>query len=37
MDKFGEKPMKKWQFEKNTWYGWLTNHTPKPIKNDGWF
>ena len=25
--------MKKRSFPKNTWYDWLMNYTPKPIKN----
>ena len=36
IDKFEKKKkgmMKKRSFPKNTWYDWLMNYVPKPIKN----
>ena len=32
MDKFEEKEMKKIRPIKNTWYNWLINYVPEPIK-----
>ena len=32
MDKFGQKEMKKIMPIKNTWYDWLINYIPEPIR-----
>ena len=32
MDKFEQKEMKKIRLIKNTWYDWLVNYVPEPIK-----
>ena len=32
MDRFEEEEMKKTRPIKNTWYDWLINYIPKPIK-----
>ena len=32
MDKFEQKEMKKIRPIKNSWYDWLINYIPKPIK-----
>ena len=38
MDKFEEKEIKKIRPMKNTWYDWLINYIPEPIrKNVGGF
>ena len=33
MDKFEQKEIKKIRPIKNTWYDWLINYIPEPIKN----
>ena len=33
MDKFEQKEIKKIRPLKNTWYDWLINYIPEPIKN----
>ena len=33
MGKFEQKEMKKLRHTKNTWYDWLTNDIPDPIRN----
>ena len=35
MDKFEEKEIMKMPFAKITWYDWLINYIPEPIKNSG--
>ena len=32
MDKFEQKQMKKIRPTKNTWYNWLINYIPEPIR-----
>ena len=32
LDKFEEKEIKKEKPTKNTWYDWLSNYIPKPIR-----
>ena len=32
MDKFEQKEMKKIRLIKNTWYDWLVNYIPEPIR-----
>ena len=32
MDRFEQKELKKKRSIKNTWYDWLINYTPNPIK-----
>ena len=32
VDKFEQKEMKKIRSIKNTWYGWLINYIPEPIR-----
>ena len=32
MDKFEQKEMKKIRLIKNTWYDWLINYIPEPIR-----
>ena len=37
MNKFEQKEMKKIRSIKNTWYDWLINYIPEPIKKCRWF
>ena len=32
-----EKMMKKRLHVKNTWYDWLNNYVPQPVKNSRWY
>ena len=37
MDRFERKETKKIRPIKNTWYDWLINYIPEPIKKCRWF
>ena len=37
MNKFEQKEIKKKKPVKDTWYNWLINYIPNPIKNCKWF